>query len=168
MVMMFALPIEASAAAKVTATTNVSKAKRVKTGKTVVTVPKSRNFSAAYLKFTAPATRTYKFTFNNIRKYGRKSTQDIESMWIALETKKKRTYGTYYERINLKQNGERTNSLYLESKYSWSISKTYTKKITADIFVPSRTASLRLKKGQTIYITAGTDSHKVCYDLTIK
>ena len=41
MVMVLALPVEASAAAKVTAVTKETKAKAVKKGKTVVTLPKA-------------------------------------------------------------------------------------------------------------------------------
>ena len=44
-----------------------------------------------------------------------------------------------------------------------------TKKITANTFLPSRTASVKLKKGETLYIGMGNiERTKLCLDLTIK
>ena len=69
MVMVLALPVEASAAAKVTAVTKETKAKAVKKGKTVVTLPKATKKSStySYVKFKAPATKTYKITKRKVK-----------------------------------------------------------------------------------------------------
>ena len=163
MVMMFSLPIEASAA-KVTATKNWQKAKTVKKGKTSVTVPKMDLSSAGYVKFKAPATKTYKFTINNIRKNGKSSSQVIEHNWISFKTKG--NYG-YLDSVAFKQNGSKVYTLWVCSKMIWSIGKP--SKITSSTSLPSRSVNIRLKKGQTIYIQSGIDTEsKTYYDLTIK
>lgn len=163
MVMMFSIPIEASAA-KVTAAKNWHKAKTVKKGKTSVTVPKMDISSSGYVKFKAPATKTYKFTINNVRKYGKKSSQGIEHNWISFGTKGRYDY---LNSVAIKQNGKKTYTLWVCSQMSWSIGRT--SKITSSTSLPSRSVSIRMKKGQTIYIQSGIDMDgKTCYDLTIK
>ena len=167
MVMVLALPVEASAAAKVTAVTKETKAKAVKKGKTVVTLPKATKKSStySYVKFKAPATKTYKITLGNLRKRGRSSASDILATHSSLY--KNGYYGL--DRVTIKLNKKKTDVMYICSAYSWSISKSYTKKITANTFLPSRTASVKLKKGETLYIGMGNiERTKLCLDLTIK
>ena len=167
MVMVLALPVEASAAAKVTAVTKETKAKAVKKGKTVVTLPKATKKSStySYVKFKAPATKTYKITLGNLRKSGRSSASDILAAHSSLY--KNDYYGL--DRVTIKLNKKKTDVMYICSAYSWSISKRYTKKITASTFLPSRTASVKLKKGETLYIGMGNiERTKLCLDLTIK
>lgn len=164
MVLMFSLPIEAAAAGKVTAGTSFKKAKTVKSGKTVVTTPKDSGQIVSYLKFKAPATKTYKITINNLRKYGKKSSQTIESIFINFNSLEKDGRINY---LKFKQNEKKSyETLWICSQESWKYGKT--KKIKAGTFIPSRTAGIRLKKGQTIYIVAGNKNYKRCYDLTIK
>lgn len=165
MVMMFALPLEASAASKVTAATTEKKAKTVKKGTTVVTVPKSSK-SFGYIKFKAPSTKTYKFTLKNIRRYGKKSSGDIIHTSVDFTTKD--SYGGK-KYLSFKQNGSNEYSLWLCSQKSWKINKPYTKKVTSSTSYPTRTASIRLKKGQTVYLSfCNVSDFKVSYDLTIK
>ena len=146
MVMVLALPVEASAAAKVTAVTKETKAKAVKKGKTVVTLPKATKKSStySYVKFKAPATKTYKITLGNLRKRGRSSASDILAAHSSLY--KNGYYGL--DRVTIKLNKKKT---------------------TANTFLPSRTASVKLKKGETLYIGMGNiERTKLCLDLTIK
>lgn len=169
MVMVFALPLEASAASKVTAVTRDSKAKGVKRGTTVVTLPKAtkKGSTYSYVKFKAPATKTYKITLSNLRKSGKSSDSDILAAHSSLY--KRNSWGL--SSVNIKLNGKKTSVMYLCSTYSWSIDRAYSsnKKITASTFLPSRTAAVKLKKGETLYIGMGNiEKAKLCLNLTIK
>lgn len=169
MIMVLALPMEASAAAKATAAADWKKAKAVKAGTTVVTIGDATKTKAnnGYVKFKAPATKTYKFTLSNIRRYGKKSTNDVITTYAGFRTATQ--YGGY-NTLKFKQNKKDTYSLYLCSVKSRNIALKYgNKTVTAYTPLPSRTVSFKLKKGETIYIgLSNINRYKLSYDLKIK
>ena len=169
MVMVLVLPLEASAAAKTTAAADWKKAKTVKTGTTVVTIgdPRKTKANDGYVKFKAGAAKTYKFTLSNIRKYGKKSANDVLITHAGFRTPTQ--YGGF-KTLKFKQNKKDTYSLALCSAKSRKIAlSTGNKKVYYYTSLPSRTVSFKLKKGETIYISlSNTNACKISYDLKIK
>lgn len=174
MIMLVALPMEASAAARVTASTsarNQAKIKTVKRGKTTVTVigGGSKKLTTGLVKFTAPASKTYKITLSNLHKYKRKTTQDI--LVGGASFLKKSTSGRV-SGVTFRQNEKRKENLLLmgSAKAAYYNSG----KVTSNTPLKTRTANIRLRKGETLYVILtnieGTarKTCRLCYDVTIR
>ena len=157
----------AMAAAKVTASSNkIGKAKKVKIGTTYVTVKKSSAYDSKdrYLKFAAPKSGRYKITFSNIKSVpGKKKDFNCGSIAIS-----KILYKTSKEpsSVKIKTKGGSTYFLYVCSKFMNSLNKD--KKIDKYSYLPSRTASISLKKGETIWIQMSFVEKTTACKLVIK
>lgn len=140
---------------------NWKKAPAVKTGKTTVTM----KVGDGMVKFVAPKTKTYKITVSN---------------YVDLKDKKGRLNGhfnicevkgnpksQYLSSMQFKTQGGKADTLKAANKI-W-IGDRKEKKVTSYSYLPSRTATVKLKKGQPIYIYGWfVQSEKVRYTLTIK
>jgi len=119
------------------------KATKIKKGKTY-----TLQFSPeGFVKFTAPKTKTYKFTFSNLKSVG-KSGSDINHSYITFYMNK---YGTSLSGVtSVKTKGGTTSTLWVCTKYSYSLSRVST--VRTGTSLPTRTGSVKLAKGQTIYL----------------
>lgn len=175
MVMLLALPVEAGAAARVTASVsaaNQAGIRSIKRGKTTVTVLGGgrQKLNSGYVKFTAPASRTYKITLSNLHKYRRSSSKDIlvgGAMFLKEGRDKRVSF------VKFKQNGKRNETMLMQG--SARAAKVYDgKKATTETPLRTRTVSIRLRKGEKLYFVLanleGTPRKtcKLCYDVTIR
>ena len=139
----------------------IKKSPAVKKGTTYV---KSSKSATTFVKFTAPKTKTYTFTFTPV------FTEEQEENWVlgyfqicsvsydALHTLSLKTEGGKYIALNV------SNELYAnETKDSKPKSKRY---------LTSRSTKVKIKKGNTVYISRyfekNAEPDKVNYNLTIK
>jgi hypothetical protein len=161
-VMVVANPSDAEAAStkKVTAVTNYKKAPAIKTGTTKVTYKKKEG----YVKFTASKKGTYVITFSGLATVPA-TKEDITYGFSDIY--KKNSYG-YLESVKVKTNkNKKTWSLYLTTKFCWN---NFDKEdgYGASNSLYSRTATLTLKKGETIYIYNYATSAKHTLNINIK
>ena len=156
-----ATPVLAAASKTVkksTFTTSTStiekKATKVKKGTTNLTFSKGEG----YIKFVAPKTKTYKFTFSKCT-----SKQFSSNAFIAVQTPSK-TSSKYSFYTDVKTKGGKYDTLWLSMNgYKHTDGKILYRPLA------SRTATIKLKKGQKIYfhLYTGT-SKKASMKLVIK
>lgn len=124
------------------------KAKAVKRGAVTVQVPKS-----GYLKFTAPAAKTYAFTVSNIK------SSRYNCGYFYVMTK----YGKndqYIGQEKLVTKGGKSSGMYVSTRSDRRGKQLYR-------FLKSRTGKIALKKGQTVYVYLSMN-RKCTLKLTIK
>ncbi len=145
-----------AAAKTITSGKSYAKAKTVKKGKTTI---KQKAGKRGYVKFTATATKTYKFKINNLR-----CTGSFQNVYANSHL----SSGGEYQYLSFKQNKKKTSTLWLTTTRNWNASSNKKKTYTTNL--PSRTASVKLYKGQvvTVYVYAASSGKTVYYDLTIK
>ena len=135
-VMASAKTVKLKAAAFTTSTaTAEAVARPVGRGKMTVSVPKK---GSGYLKFVAPASKAYSFTFSNIRS-GRYNCGHTYLMT---------TYGRDNASITMNKvgtQGGESSSLYIATKNSKYGEKAYR-------YLKKRTGNIFLQQGQTVYI----------------
>ena len=132
------------------------KATKVKKGTTNLTLSKGQG----YIKFTAPSTKTYKFTFSNC-----KSKKYTNNGFFSAQTPDKNS-PSYSFHTKVKTKGGKDSTLWLSFngyKFTSSRYKTIERPIA------KRTGTIKLKKGQTIYfyLNSGTNG-KATTKLVIK
>ena len=132
---------------------NINKIPSVKKGKTKVTLKKQ----GSYVKFTANKTKKYTFTFSNVKKgsgyvCGHVSINDLKG-----------TYVKYFSSKKIKTYGGKTYALRLANRDDNYGTKVYRYK-------KSRSTTIKLKKGQTVYIygSFAGSGNKASFDLKIK
>lgn len=163
-----AFPTETYAATKknkVTATSNSKPTKKtpaLKTGDNVVTYKKS----SGYVKFTASKKGTYTFTFSGLTSL-EKTPDKIGYGYFTIDEKS--SYG-YYSPIKVKTNkGKKSEYLEVTTKYCYN---KYDKKSETSNYLYKRTATLSLKKGETVYIynftSIGVNSAKHSVNINVK
>ncbi len=138
------------------------KAPAVRSGKTKVRIKKSN----AYIKFTAKKAKTYRFTFSSVQPT-RKSvgTCGYVAFWIG-----RNQYTDAPGLVNVKTKGGKTSFLKLaNSHFLRYFSQSSIPKVNR--YYTSRTGSLALAKGETVYLSAffaGVTNSNISYNLTIK
>lgn len=148
--------MEVQAAKKVTSNYKYKKAPAVKTGTTIVTAKpykksndSKKNMSAvSWVKFTAPKTGTYQFTFSD---YVVKANQNEKFFGaITMHTGISRSADSSYPKkyLSVKTTGGKTYTLYMCSPSA------YVKPAKAEKYdsLSSRTATVKLKKGQIVFM----------------
>lgn len=157
--------VQAEAKTKtVTANKNYKKAPALKKGVTYKVKVNSK--SKTYLKFTAPASGTYKVTISNIASAPKvKDGHDI--LYGGLYLRKKSEYSNYLFTQKIKTKGGSEYILNTTTQYCYSLSGK--KKVTAYTSLPSRYGKIKLKKGETIYLEYmfSNKSKKCTYNLKI-
>ncbi len=141
-------PSDTSAARvnKVTANKNYKKAPALKTGNNKVTVRSNWD----YVKFKAPKKGTYVFTFTDIQSTDTRKEDGYGSICFG------KPYGNYIiDYINVKTNGG-NEIVYLNMctirRWRTTCKKQY-KDPTSD-YTYKRTATITLKKGETVYLSS--------------
>ena len=159
--------MEAQAARKVTTNYNYKKAPAVKTGTTTVTARpfksanyKKKNLAAVgFVKFKAPKAGTYQFTVSKVAIKG-----DATSYANGAVTFMTGTGSSIYpaKYLKVKTQGGKTSTLYI-------CSRTYSRsqKTTIGTFLTSRTATVKLSKGQVVYLDFNNGKTNT-YSLKIK
>lgn len=137
--------LTAKAATSVTANTSWKKAPALKkTGAYVTTAKKDDT----YIRFIAPSAGVYKFTISNLRGYKKSSKASYGAAVMLVYKPVKRSNTTTLSRQSFSTAGGKTNALYLSTSAIYEKPK---KTKTSD-FLLSRSFSMRLKKGQSLYI----------------
>lgn len=155
--------METQAARKVTANYNYKKAPAVKVGTTVVTAKPynaknnstKNKTSVPWVKFTATKTGTYQITFSN---YVCKQKPDniLFSAVNAMTGKSEGKYpGSYFK---VKTQGGKTSTLWMCAPSSYS----KTGSVTTGTSLPTRTATVKLKKGQVVYFSFNNGKTATC------
>ena len=139
----------------------IKKAPKIKKGTTTIKAEKKKT---CYVKFTAPKTKTYKFTFTP--EFTEKQNENFMLGYFQicrikygkLSTQKLKTKGGKYIALNV------GNQKYIDALE--------TQKNKAKAYMTSRSTSLKLKKGETIiissYILKNQNEDKLKYQVTIK
>lgn len=130
------------------------KATTVKKGTTKLNVKKGQG----YVKFKATKTKKYSFTFSKVTSKGFSSNAFVEVQSAS------KNYPSSITFLDVKTKGGKTNTLWLTANgYSPSGTGTYKT-------LPSRTAKVKLKKGQWVYfyIYNGANGNKTSMQLKIK
>ena len=149
MLMTTAVPVAAMAAVKTVKksefTTKLSAAEKkgltVKKGKTVLKV------SQGYVKFTAPASGKYTFTFAGLKQLSSKGYEVGHTSFM-----KKSPYSdTSITTLMIKTKGGKTSAMDLCTK-AFHNKNNKGKKITTSTYIPSRSTTLSLKKGEKVFI----------------
>ncbi|MBD5156333.1 MAG: hypothetical protein HDT13_01650 [Butyrivibrio sp.] len=155
--------MEVQAAKKVTTNYNWRKAPTVKVGTTTVTARpvKSSNYkkknlaSVGFIKFTAPKAGTYQFTISNLVKKGdaQRYTNGAVTFWTGNGSANSIWPDKY---LKVKTQGGKSHTL-------WLCSKRYSSgKVTAATFLTSRTATVKLSKGQVVYMDFNNSYTNTC------
>ena len=165
------IDIYAASTRKVTTTANSyndskssKKAPKIKKGKTIVT--NKGNQSKTYVvKFTAPKTKTYKISLSNVR-----NSKDKDGINGHFYISKLNEYG-YYNHLKLKTNGGKSSIFQIGDK-QWCSSWGHPEKKKVDGYYANRYINVKLKKGETIYISTffvtDKDAGNTKYDINIK
>ncbi len=111
------------------------KAASVQKGNNQVVIPEAGTF---YLKFKAPKTRTYLFTFQNLMPKGTDTYLVGHSYFLAKDTLDKK----HVAMMKVKSQGGKTYVLTHANLLAYSGSK----------YLPARYAKMKLKAGQVVYI----------------
>lgn len=157
-----AASMEVQAAKKVTTNYNYKKAPAVKTGTTIVTARpykaanyKKKNLAAVgFIKFKAPKAGTYQFTISKVAAKGN-STAYANGAVTFMTGKGSSIYPAKY--VQVKTKGGKTTTLYVCSKQYTTSQKT-----TTSTFLTSRTATVKLSKGQEIYLDFNNSVTNTC------
>lgn len=153
--------VEAQAAKKVTANKKQSKAPKVKIGTTKVNI-KLKSYTQAYVKFSAPKTGKYTFTFSDL-----KGKEDFTLGYFGIQKKRGNNY--FYENLSTKYG--KTTLPFFASKHAMNTStiKTNNKKQKkARRYYATNTATMSLQKGETVWIMMTVSSKPSSYTLKIK
>lgn len=163
--------MEVQAAKNVTTNYNYKKAPAVKVGTTTVTAKpyKSANYkkknvtAVGFVKFTVPKAGTYQFTVSKVAIKG--DSTSYANGAVTFYTGVGSSSSVYPKSyLKVKTQGGKTSTLWVCS----STSSYYTpSKVTAATFLTSRTATVKLKKGQVVYIDFNNGKTNT-YSLTIK
>lgn len=134
--------LTAQAATGTTANANWKKAPGLKkTGAYTVTA----RTDDTYIRFTAPTSGLYKFTASNMRTYKKTSKASLGyAAMLVYRPKSATSLGRQY----FTTAGGRTNTLFLATSGAYEKPK----KVKTTDFLLSRSFSMRLKKGQSVYI----------------
>lgn len=145
------LNAEAAAKKKVTAKTDFAKSPKVKVKKNYLVTAKEYGDGGGvkYVQFTAPSKGTYVFTLKNLTKHG-ESTNDVIMNGTA-ELCAFQYTNEIPTSIKIKIGGEEVYSIYLCSRYSWSLKDK--SKIDAYTYLPERSVKCKMNKGDTIYVS---------------
>ncbi|MBD5544942.1 MAG: hypothetical protein HDR01_12090 [Lachnospiraceae bacterium] len=164
-----ATSMEVQAAKKATTNYNYRKAPAVKTGTTTITArpfkasnSKKKNLAiVGFVKFTAPKTATYQFTVSKVAIKGKPGTyaNGCVTFYTGMGSSSSRYPKSY---LKVKTQGGKTDTLYVCSSSEYKPAK-----ITANTFITSRTATVKLKKGQVVYLDFNNGKTNT-YSLTIK
>lgn len=140
-------PTTVSAATrKVTGNTNYKKAPAVKVGTTKVTCKKQDT----YVKFTAPKAATYQISIYNITTLNKPSSYtdyNLANFYI----RQKNSSGSYLSSMKVKTQGGKTDWLRMATPTSYERFYKGTK-VKVSTYLQKRTVTLKLKKGQVIYV----------------
>lgn len=173
MMMALALPAEASAATKKVTAASEKRAKTIKTGKTTVVFSKTVGNSLDCVKFKASKSKTYKVNLSNVRVNGRKSSQD-SVLTVAVASVGKMEDGKL---VYVTVSGERIPLIFAGSTgfskdYAQEVAelkKEYGIDLSALKIGRSKSFSVKLKKGQTLYLYfTNIEDKKLACDVTIK
>lgn len=153
--------IEAQAAKKVTANKKQTKAPKVKVGTTKVNI-KLKAYTQAYVKFSAPKTGKYTFTFSNL-----KGKEDFTLGYFGIQKQRNGSY--FYEKLSTKY-GKATLPFFA-SKHAMNtptIKTNNKKQKKAMRYYATNTATMSLQKGETVWIMMTVSSKPSSYTLKIK
>lgn len=101
-----------------------------------------------WFKFKAPKTKTYRFTFNNLRTEGLAAENDFNYGYFVMAHVTKK----YVQSVRPKTQYGRAYAMFLTTQTDWNRMTSdgiAVEKVTE--FLPSRKAVLKMKKGETIY-----------------
>ena len=115
--------------------------------------------SGGFLKFKAPKTKTYTFTGYGVKK---PSGEYSSYGYFYLMTVSGSGSYKYLKINNVKTKGGKNTALYINSNKNSTSGKKATRSLK------SRSGSIKLKKGQTVYIYSWFTSKKTSYKLKIK
>lgn len=158
--------VEAQAAKKVTGHANWKKAPTVKINQTYKVTSKNKN--GTFVKFKAPKAGKYVVTISNINSIGVKASDvdhNLANFYI-----KKQSSGDYLSWVKVKTQGGKTDWLRMATPDSYNDYYKGTK-VKVSTYLNKRTATLTLKKGETIYVNMSyfTGKKSRCtYNLKIK
>ena len=137
-----------------TTTTKVieKKATKVKKGTTNLTFKKGQG----YVKFTATKTKTYRFTFSNV------TSGSGSSAFVEVQRPEARS-PQYSYMTKVRTKGGKTTTLWLsQNGYKYTSGKLLYRNL------PSRTATIKLKKGQKVYFYFYSSTGKTKAKLKIR
>jgi len=120
------------------------KATRIKVGKTY----KLQADSEGFLTFTAPATKSYKFTFSGLKSVGVSSKADLMSICATAYRSDSSKYITSND-IDMKTQGGSSKVLTICTKYAYSLGSHAS--VTTLTALKTRYGQITLEKGQTLY-----------------
>lgn len=133
-----------------------------KTGKYAVTQKKGDKTYGGFISFVAPKTGTYKFTINNIKTLGSNATN--LGNWYPLQ---KDLYGSTPASIKVKTEGGQSSCLWTASS-NFDLSYVNAGKKKVSQYLKSRSATIKMTKGQKIYFEYYYVGVKCTYNITIK
>ena len=142
----------------------------VKTAVSLDTGVNKLRVSKGYVKFKAPATGTYQFTFSNLKKTGGKAKGDYSFGYVSI-LKYKSGWFSFIGDIVETQYGK-TDCLPISSEYAWKIEKkNYSKdELDETVHMSGRYGRLKLTKGKTLYFhidVADLEDPTITCDLTL-
>lgn len=139
------LQLTAQAATTTTANADWKKAPNLrKTGTYYVTATKSDTF----IRFVAPTSGVYKFTISNLHAYKKSSKTSYGYASMLVQRPVKRSNGIQLSTQTVSTAGGRTDALHLSTQGMYEKPR----KVTAADFLLSRSFSMRLTKGQSVYL----------------
>ncbi len=150
-IMLFSMSASAATIRKVKAqkfTTSRSvankKAITIKTGTTLLRAKQG------YVKFVAPKAGKYKFTFSNMAPYKTTSTNIYESgYWYLMTINGSKNQYVWQQKVPTKAGKSYALKVATPARYN-RLDKGNT--ITTDTYLPTRSGTIRLKKGQLVYL----------------
>lgn len=157
----FQVPVQA--AKTVTANKNPKKAPNIKKKGTYNVNSKTSMKKDDYIRFTAPKSGRYTFTFYNFRDW--KKSSSVSRNLGLVRLKKMDRWGLNTQKV--KTNGGKTYSLNMSSKI-WYDKFSKGKKVTPYLDLYKRYAKINLKKGETVYINTFWTGGKHQYNVKIK
>ena len=131
------------------------KAAKLKKGTNTITI------SEGYCKFTAKKTKKYTFTFSNVATVGENRAKDINHGHGYIMVPKR----SYMNHKKFSTEGGKATTVYLCTNYSWNLGN---KKVSNYASLPKRSAKLKIKKGQTVYLYLWFVDRPVNMTVTIK
>lgn len=131
------------------------KATKLKKGTNAITI------SEGYCKFTAKKTKKYTFTFGNVATVGAVPAKDINHGHGYIMVPRR----SYMNHLQFSTEGGKSSSVYLCTNYSWELSN---KSVSNYTSLPTRSAKLKIKKGQTVYLYLWFVDRPVNMTVTIK
>ena len=137
--------LTAQAATSTTANANWKKAPNLKkTGAYAVTA----RTDDTYIRFVAPTSGVYKFTISNLHAYKKSSKTSYGYASMLVQRPVKRSNVTKLSTQTVSTAGGRTSALHLSTQGMY----TKPKKVTATDFLLTRSFSMRLTRGQSVYL----------------